>query len=177
MKKKVLLSLLIIVTLFTITGCGSNNNKENSNEIGNKKQVERESIKKQQGYQEGQYFIDDLTFNLPSGYELDGTDRYTYRDTSNALIVELYVDNNVEDLNAFITSDKHSFYPTIGDLKETVINGNVWTKGKTMDNTTVYYIKDGNKVYSVMLSPVYTTSGTFNELVTTFETSLYFKIN
>lgn len=29
MKKKVLLSLLIIVTLFTITGCGSNN-KENS---------------------------------------------------------------------------------------------------------------------------------------------------
>ena len=177
MKKKFILGLFILITLFTITGCGSNNNKENSNETGNKKQVERESIKKQQGYQEGQYFIDDLTFNLPSGYELDGADRYTYRDTSNALIVELYVDNNVEDLNAFITSDKHSFYPTIGDLKETVINGNVWTKGKTMDNTTVYYIKDGNKVYSVMLSPVYTTSGTFNELVTTFESSLYFKIN
>ena len=31
MKKKVLLSLLIIVTLFTITGCGKSDNKESSN--------------------------------------------------------------------------------------------------------------------------------------------------
>jgi predicted small lipoprotein YifL len=49
MKKKILLSLFIFIALFTITGCGSKN-KENSNETGNKKQVERESFKKQQGY-------------------------------------------------------------------------------------------------------------------------------
>ncbi len=179
--KKIGISLLIIVSLLMIPGCGNNqntNNKSNSNtnKEENKKQEERESIKNQEGYQEGQYFIDDLTFSLPDGYTLDGEDRYTYRDTSNALIVELYADDNIENLDAFIKKDTHSFYPTIEELKETVINGNTWLKGKTIDNTIVYYIKDGNKAYSIMLSPVFTTTGMFDSLVNTFEPSLYFKL-
>ena len=176
MKNKILLSIFVLLTIFTLTGCGSNKENNSSNNI-DKNQVEKESIKNQQGYQEGQYFIGDLTFSLPSGYELDGKDRYTYRDTNNALIVELYVDDNVEDLTSFIKKDTHSFYPTIDTLKETDINGNKWLKGKTIDNTIVYYIKDGSKAYSIMLSPVFTTSGTFDKLVATFEPSLYFKIN
>lgn len=174
MKKKIILGLLVLVSLFTITGCGS---KEESNNKDNTKKVERESIKNQQGYQEGKYKILDLTFNLPDGYELDGENRYTYRDTSNALIVELYVDDNVEDLRTFIKKDTHLFYPTMEGLKETNINGNTWLKGTTIDNTIVYYIKDGSKAYSVMLSPVFTLKGMVDNLVNTFETSLYFKID
>jgi hypothetical protein len=172
--KKILTSLLILIVLFTVIGCGDK--KESNNEESNK-QGERESIKNQKGFKEGQYSIDNLTFSLPDGYELDGENRYTFRDTSNALIVELYVDDNIEDLNTFIKKDTHSFYPTVENLKETNINGNTWLKGKTIDNTVVYYIKDGKKAYSVMLSPVFTLAGMFDNLVNTFETSLYFKIN
>ncbi len=171
MKKKIL-CLLVLLTVFSLTGCGGSN--ENSPE---KKDEERESIKNQQGYQEGQYNIDNLTFNLPEGYTLDGDNYYTYRDTSNALIVELYVDKDIKNIMSFIKKDTHSFYPTVEELKEIVINGNTWLKGKTIDNTIVYYIKDGNKAYSIMLSPVFTTSGMFDKLVNTFETSLFFKIN
>ena len=80
MKKKIFLGLLLFVALFTITGCGSD--KEINNNTGNNENLkteERESIKNQQGYQEGQYSIDNLTFSLPEGYELDGDNRYTYR--------------------------------------------------------------------------------------------------
>jgi hypothetical protein len=175
MKKKLFLSLLVVVALFTITGCGSKEeNKENKENKEN--EVERESVKYQQGYQEGKYSIGDLTFNLPDGYQLDGTDRYTYRDSSNALIVELYVDDLNGDLREFIKKDTHSFYPTMDALNEINLNGNRWLKGKTIDNTYVYYTKDGNKAYSIMLSPVFTTSGKYSELETTFEKSLYFKI-
>ena len=89
----------------------------------------------------------------------------------------IYVDNNVEDLNTFIEKDTHSFYPTIEGLKEININGNIWLKGKTIDNTIVYYIKDGTKAYSIMLSPVFTLKGMFDNLVNTFEENLYFKID
>ncbi len=178
MKKKIIFSLLVIVALFTITGCRSNNKPStNTDKPEDKKQEERESIKNQKGYQEGKYSIDDLTFNLPDGYTLDGDNRYTYRDTSNALIVELYVDDHIENLKSFIEKDTHSFYPTIEALSDTVINGNTWLKGKTIDNTIVYYIKDGSKAYSIMLSPVFTTSGMLDNLVNIFESSLYFKID
>lgn len=170
--KKVLISLLVLVTIFTVTGCGD----KNADSEGKKEKEERESIKNQQGYTEGQYYIDNLTFSLPDGYELDGENRYTYRDTSNALIVELYVDDNIDDLNSFIKKDIHLFYPTIDTLKETNIHGNIWLKGKTIDNTIVYYIKDGKKAYSIMLSPVFTLTAMFDNLVNTFEASLYFKI-
>ncbi len=169
MKKKLLLSLLVVVALFTVTACGSKEEKTNG-------EGERESVKYQQGYQAGKYSIGDLTFNLPDGYVLDGTDRYTYRDSSNALIVELYVDELNGDLREFIKNDKHSFYPNLDALNEINLNGNRWLKGKTVDNTYVYYTKDGNKAYSIMLSPVYTTNDKFSELETTFEKSLYFKI-
>jgi hypothetical protein len=167
MKKKLFLSLLVIVALFTITGCGS---KENSSG------EERESVKYQQGYVEGKYSVGNLTFNLPNGYQLDGTNRYTYRDDSNALIIELYVDDNTGDLREFIKKDTHSFYPNMEALNEINLHGNRWLKGKTTDNTIVYYTKDGNKAYSIMISPVYTTSAKFSELESTFEQSLYFKI-
>lgn len=176
--KKIIFSLLVIVALFTLTGCGSNNKTNtNTDKPEDKKDEIRESIKNQVGYQEGKYFIDNLTFNLPDGYELTGDNYYTYRDTNNALIVELYVDEHIENLKSFIERDTHSFFPTIEGLSDTTINGNTWLKGKTIDNTVVYYIKDGSKAYSVMLSPVFTTSGMFDNLVNTFETSLYFKTN
>lgn len=38
MKKKILLSILLVVTLFTITGCGSTKKEENKNNNNNKKE-------------------------------------------------------------------------------------------------------------------------------------------
>ena len=178
--KKIIISLIAVLAIFSITACkgkDTNNTNDKKTKTQESKKQERESIKNQQGYQEGQYKIDDLTFNLPDGYELNGDNRYTYTDTSNALIVELYVDDNVDDIYTFIGKDKHSFYPTVEDLKETNINGNTWLKGETIDNAVVYYIKDGSKVYSVMLSPVFTLASMFEDLVNTFESSLYFKVN
>ena len=43
MKKKILLSLIVIVALFTITGCGKSDNKESSNATKNDEVVNKSS--------------------------------------------------------------------------------------------------------------------------------------
>ena len=43
MKRRVLLSLLVIVALFTITGCGKSDNKESSNDVKNDEVVNKSS--------------------------------------------------------------------------------------------------------------------------------------
>lgn len=171
MKKKVLLCLLLLISVFTLAGCGSSENKDN-NESG----VERESKKNQIGFKEGKYSIKNLTFDLPDGYKSNGDNSYMYTDDNNAIVVNVYVKENFEGtLDDIINKDYFKMFPNSKSLTDTVINGNNWLKGNSTDGATLYYIKDGNDFYGVSLEPLFTTKAMVNTLIETVEGSLYFK--
>lgn len=171
MKKKVLLVLCLFAIALSFTACNSKNEDKESESV-----VERESKKYQEGFKEGKYSIRNLTFTLPDVYKSEGNNRYSYISNENGIMVAFYVDTfNNKTLNEYISDDKYQMYPIINNLEETIINGNHFLKGKSKDNDTLYYIKDGNDFYLIALSPLFTTTSVFNELVTTLENSLYFK--
>ena len=162
--KKVLLSLLVIVTIFTLTGCGSSNSdKKYSN---------------QTEYVEGKYFIDDLTFNLPDGFKPSFQENiYQLADDNNIIVIYFYHDKDVKvSLEEYIEKDEHDFLPNKEKIETTTINGNKWSKGVTNDNAYLYYNQEGSDVYSIMIMPMFTTKTVLNELISTLENSLYFKI-
>ena len=169
MKKKLLLSLLIIVCLLTITGCGSKENGDN----GGKGSLHPN----QTGYVEGKYFIDDLTFNLSEGCTPSFQENiYQLADDNNAIVIYFYHDKDIKtSLDDYIESDPNDFLPNKDNINKTIINGNEWYKGVTNDNAYIYYIQQGNDVYSIMIMPMFTTKTVLNDVITTLENSLYFK--
>lgn len=161
MKKKALLCLLVIVALFTVTACGSENSLHPN----------------QTKYVEGQYFIDDLTFSLSEGCKQSFQENiYQLADDDNAIVIYFYHDKDIKGtLDEFIDSDPNDFMPNKEKLEKTTINGNEWLKGVTDDNAYLYYIQHGNDVYSIMIMPLFTSKIVLNDLITTLENSLYFK--
>ena len=163
MKNKLLLSLLIIVSVFTLTACGSGNESLHPN---------------QTGYVEGKYAIDDLTFSLPDGYTKSQAEPNIYQlaDDNNGIVIYFYHDKDIKtSLGEYIDSDPHYFMPNQKNIESATINGNEWYKGVTDDNAYIYYIQQGEEVYSIMIMPMFTTKSVLNELTTTLENSLYFK--
>ena len=162
MQKKILFSLLVIVTLFTLIGCGSSSNKKHPN---------------QNEYVEGQYFIDDLTFSLSDGFkESFQKNIYQFVDDNNVIVIYFYHDKDIKtSLEEYIESDPNSFLPNKENIKTATINGNTWSKGVTNDNAYLYYHQDGSDVYSIMIMPMSTTKTVLNEVISTLESSLYFK--
>lgn len=172
MKKKFLLFLFIFTLLFTITACGSSNDEGGKG----KGDDQRESKKNQTGFVEGKYSIKNLTFNLPDVYKEEDENVYSYIGDGNGIRVMLYVTENYEGtLDEFMNKDKDKLYPSLKTMNDTEIHGNHWLKGKSTDNDTLYYIKDGKDIYVIDLAPMFTTASVFNQLVTTLENSLYFK--
>ena len=167
MKKKIFLCLLILVGIFTITGCGS------SKENGGKDSLHPN----QTGYVEGKYFIDDLTFNLSEGFkEAFQKDIYQLADDDNVIVIYFYHDKDIKtSLEEYIDSDPHDFLPNKENINKTTINGNEWHKGVTNDNAYIYYTQLGNDVYSIMIMPMFTTKTILNDAISTLENSLYFK--
>lgn len=162
MKKKVLISLLIVVGLFVITGCGSGKNSLHPN---------------QTEYKEGKFSIDNLTFNLYDGFKESIEENiYSFADDNNAIVIYFYHDKDVKkSLEEYIDSDPHDFLPNKDNLSTSTINGNEWSKGKTNDNAYLYYRLEGNDVYSIMIMPMFTTKTVLNDVISTLENSLYFK--
>ena len=175
MKNKVLLCLLLIIMLFTVTGCGPkrnvpDNREENKNEAG------ATPSSGQTGYVEGEYFIDDLTFSLYEGFNKIGENMYSLANDENGISISFYHDTDIHsDIYDYIKSDPHDFLPNTANITDKSINGNVWKAGVTDDRVYIYYIKRGNDVYSISIMPLFTTSGTLKEVISTLENSLYFK--
>lgn len=166
MKRKIIFGLCLIAVLFSFTACGSSKD-EGSN---------RESKKNQEGFVEGKYSIKDLTYNIPDGFEVQGNNRYALNDGTNGIMIEFYVNSSFEGtLDEYVSKDENHFYPDTKTLSGTKINGNNWLKGSTLDGGYIYYIKDGESIYSFMISPLYTSKSFINDLVTNLESSLYFK--
>lgn len=169
MKKRILIGVFFIAALFTITACGGSSTKDENG-------VERESKKNQEGFVEGKYSINNLTYNINDSFENQGNNRFALNDGTNGIMIELFVNSSFAGtLDEYIAKDENHFYPNTKSLEEAIINGNPWLKGKTTDNGIIYYIKDGSSIYSIMISPLYTSKSFFDDLVTTFENSLYFK--
>ena len=162
MKKKILLCLLVVVGLFTLTACGSKEDSLHPN---------------QTGYEEGKFFIDDLTFNLADGFTKSSQDNiYQLADDNNVIVIYFYHDKDVKtSLGEYIDKDPHDFLPNQKNINPTTINGNEWYKGVTNDNAYLYYIQLGEDVYSIMILPMFTTKTVLNDAITTLENSLYFK--
>lgn len=169
MKKKILLCLSIVLGLFIFAGCGGSG--ENNN--GPKNSLHPN----QTGYVEGQYFIDDLTFSLYQGFKPSFQENiYQLADDNNGIVIYFYHDKDVKtSLDEFIDSDPNDFLPNKEKIAVTIINGNEWHKGVTNDNAYIYYIQQGNDVYSIMILPMFTTKTVLNEVISTLENSLYFK--
>ena len=167
MKKKILLCVLAIVELFTITGCGRKNSKEEG----------KSNHPNQTGYVEGKYFIDELTFNLYDGFKESFNENiYQLADDNNGIAIYFYHDKDIKtSIEDYINSDPHDFLPDTKNINPIVINGNEWYKGTTKDNAYLYYIKLDNDVYSIMILPMFTTKTTLNNVISTLENSLYFK--
>lgn len=168
MKKKILFVLLAIVTLFTMSGCGSKKESNDNKETQEENQTE---------YKEGKYSIDDLTFDLYEGFKKSYDDNiYQLANDENGIAIYFYHDKNIKtSLDEYIKSDPNDFLPNTDKISAITLNGNEWQKGVTNDGAYIYYIKRGNDVYSIMILPMYTTKATLNDVISTLENSLYFK--
>ena len=173
MKKKLFIVLFVFIILFTLTGCGKNE------KINDESKEKQENNQNQTGYVEGQYSIDDLTFNLSEGCKPSFQENiYQLADDNNAIVFYFYHDKNIKtSLGEYIDSDPHDFLPNQKNIEPATINGNNWYKGVTNDNAYIYYIQRGNDVYSIMIMPMFTTKTVLNEAISTLESSLYFKNN
>lgn len=167
MKKKILAVLLVFVGIFTLSACAKNKDEE----------LNGSTHPNQIGYVEGQYSIDDLTFNLYDGFaKIDENNSYQLLNDLNGIRIAFYHDKDVNtSLGEYIDSDPHEFYPNQKTINPKTINGNEWYTGVTSDNVYVYYHLVGTEVYSFSIMPMYTTSSVLNEVISTLENSLYFK--
>ena len=133
MKKKIL-SLLVIVALFTITGCGKSENKSN---ISNDKTYTVGGVKfqldKKDDYEKKIYYLSSSKFK--SNYSASTGDRLTLLKDENAgenldnFVLMIYV--NVQELKTI--NDRLAYFKNYPDSikelnqSEKSINGNTWT--------------------------------------------------
>ena len=161
----VLIGIISVVVLLT-SGRSGGNAGGSSDNGGSSVQVEGEGKFKYYG----------LSFDLPSEYEDKGDGNYEFRDDDNAIMIQVYKKDNYSDsVNRYIERDENMFYPIKDGISEVVFNGNLWYKGKGKDGDYLYYVKKGNTVYMVAISPIFAKTTRVNELISTFEKNLFVK--
>ena len=126
--------------------------------------------------QEGMYTFGDIIFDLPDGYESISDNFYEFRDEDNAIALQIFEKSEYTDsIYDYIRSDENKYYPEVDNITETVINRGYWYKTKGEDGDYLYYAKKGDTAYMIAISPIFTKGTRVDELITTFENSLFIK--
>ena len=132
MKKKIFLILLLVVGLFTITGCGKNNDLTKDGKAKSS-------------------FID-LIFKEPANF----TRKEEIDVMEGVKVLIYYIDNTDEDINIYMHYDKGKGYEYITDstdqYTEKEINGTTWRIMHTNDfgiECDLYYVVYNNDLYQV----------------------------
>ena len=146
MKKKILISILIIGALFTITGCGKKEGKTTSSS----------NLHKQE-------FVD-MRYNEPKNYskkEPMDTDGYK-------VLVYRFNDNEKKTINLYYNTNTSLYNDEDEEYEEVTINGIKWKKIHLNDLGTTYdtymYVYN-NALYTIELNEVDKFKDEFDEFM------------
>lgn len=153
MKKRILLSLLLFLSIFMVAGCGK---KEEEKEIE-------------------YYEFNDLKFKLPSEYEKVKEDFYQVAGNGENITVEFKIEENTkQELKEYINNES-DWIVDVDSLEGKKINGTKWLKTENQLRCIIYYAKVGKDIYGIQINPATTTVERINDTYTTLEETMHFK--
>ena len=154
MKKKLLLSLLLVVTLFTITGCGNSKNKKNEENTKNNKTITVEGMKIQHDKKDD--YSKKIEYSYSSSMKLDnlGTERfYSLVDKKENELLKISVNTTYETPEKTLSQLENNYYnnnttnvksnkKTVNDMECTYIEYKNTTKDIDYNNHEYYFLFD-----------------------------------